>query len=82
MNFIVKMAWERLLALFILVEAVALKTENIIIKINFQHILHICPGAGGMFFWIFVLNRVSILSFSVLIRVSSFVLNRVSFLGR
>ena len=36
---IVKMAWERLLALFILVEAVALKTETIIIK--FKHIPYI-----------------------------------------
>ena len=40
MNFIVKMAWERLLALFILVEAVALKTENMII-IKFKHIPYI-----------------------------------------
>ena len=48
------------------------------------------PGGGGtplqgMFFGIFVLNRVSILSFFVFISVSIlaiFVLNRVSFLGR
>ena len=42
-------------------------------------------GQLGMFFGIFVLNRVSILSFFVLIRVlilSIFVLNRVSFFGR
>ena len=42
-------------------------------------------ASQGMFFGIFVLNRVSILSFFVLIRVSIlsiFVLNRVSFLGQ
>ena len=42
-------------------------------------------ASQGMFFEIFVLNRVSILSFFVLIRVSIlsiFVLRRVSFLGR
>ena len=42
-------------------------------------------ASQGMFFGIFVLDRVSILSFFVLIRVSIlsiFVLNRVSFLGQ